>query len=510
MAKLSLVSADPSTLPCDLLLVPTFETDVAGDQKRLAALLAVDKALDGLLLKTAAEEEFAGRADQGFVFLTQEKASARRVMLLGLGKRQKFDPEVLRLALGRGAKAALRLKAGKVVVAMPEVREVDACIKAAAEALLLGSYRFDRYKGKEKKPKAEIKEVRFCLPDGVQRTAELQAALELGEKVAEATNLARDLVNEPASALTPATLAEAARKVAREKKLKVEIHGPEGIEKLGMGMLLAVARGSALPPTLIKLSYTPAGKHARRAPLAFVGKGLTYDSGGLSLKPTESMAEMKNDLAGAAAVIAAMRVIAELKPPFPVHAYVGACENMPGGRAFKVGDVLHSRSGKTVEVMNTDAEGRLVLGDVLDWACESKPSLLVDLATLTGACVVALGHYTTGAFGADDTTVWEVLEAAKSAGEPMWRMPFVEELRDGLKSEIADLKNVGERWGGAVTAALFLREFVGETPWVHLDIAGPAMSGKERGYFAKGATGVGVRTLVDLVRDRIRDDELKG
>ena len=511
MAKLSLVAADVTKQRCDLLLLPVFESDLKDSKNVLKALAGVDAALGGLLLKTAAEEEFTGKPDQSLVLHTHDKVPARRVMLLGLGTRQKFEPEVLRLAMGRGAKAAQRLKVEKVAAAVTAVREIEACVRAVAEGLLLGLYRFDRYKTKDKGARAgQLKEAKIFLPEGTAKTRFLQQSLDLGVLVAEATNGARDLVNEPPNTLTPAKLVEAARKVAREGKLKIEVLGRAQIQKQKMGMFLAVAKGSVEAPALVHLSYVPAGKAAKEPALALVGKAITFDSGGLSLKPSESMAGMKNDMAGAAAVLGAMKVIAQLEPAFPVHAFMGACENMPGGRAYKLGDVLTSRAGKTVEVLNTDAEGRLVLADVLSLAADLKPATIIDVATLTGACVVALGHHTIGAFGVEDSTVWEVLEAARAAGEDIWRLPINELLRDSLKSEVADLKNVGDRWGGAISAALFLKEFVGETPWVHLDIAGPATSPKERGYLGKGATGAGVRTLVQYVRDRMGTEVIKG
>jgi leucyl aminopeptidase len=276
--------------------------------------------------------------------------------------------------------------------------------------------------------------------------------------------------------------------------------GRREIEKLAMGMFLGVTRGSAEEPRLVKVSWVPR-RSARTAPLVLVGKAITFDSGGLSLKPTDSMVTMKSDMAGSAAVLAAMKVIAELAPPFPVHALLGACENMPGGRAYKPSDVLVAYNGKTVEVTNTDAEGRLVLGDVLAWAVDTlRPAAVVDVATLTGACVVALGSYTVGAFGPDGAAIDAVLAAGRAAGEDLWRLPLVEPVKETLKSDVADLKNTGERWGGAISAAHFLREFTAETPWAHLDIAGPAFSSKERGYIGKGGTGVAVRTLVELVR----------
>jgi leucyl aminopeptidase len=236
--------------------------------------------------------------------------------------------------------------------------------------------------------------------------------------------------------------------------------------------------------------------------VCFVGKAITFDSGGLSLKPSDAMIDMKTDMAGSAAVLGAMKVIAKMQPPFPVHAFFGACENMPSGNAYRLGDVLVSRLGKTVEITNTDAEGRLVLGDILAWANELKPAAIIDLATLTGACIIALGHYMAGGFGVDDQLFYDLSESARLAGEELWRLPVNEYQRDVLKSEVADLKNAGDRAGGASSAALFLKEFVGETPWIHLDIAGPSQSPKERGYYSKGATGYGVRTLVEFIARR--------
>jgi leucyl aminopeptidase len=267
-----------------------------------------------------------------------------------------------------------------------------------------------------------------------------------------------------------------------------------------MGMFLGVTRGSAEPPRLVQVSYVPRGA-AGKAPLVLVGKAITFDSGGLSLKPTESMVTMNTDMAGAAAVLAAMRVVAGLRPPFPVHAVLGACENMPGGRAYKPSDVLRAFDGKTVEITNTDAEGRLVLGDVLAWAGKAlRPAAMVDVATLTGACVVALGNTTAGLFGPDGKVVDAVLAAARVAGEDVWRLPLTPALEENLESDRADMKNTGERWGGAITAAHFLHRFAGDVPWAHLDIAGPSHAGKERGYVVPGGTGFGVRTLVELVR----------
>lgn len=489
-----------------LLVIPLLDGDL-GDTAP-TSLTAADKALDGKLRAAATQEGFKGKAEQSLVLNTLGKLTAERVLLLGLGSRGKFNHEVLRQAAGRAAKAAQKLKAQELTFVVPEALAAPEAVRAIAEGLLLGVYKFDRYKTggpKEEKKSPGLTTVKLVVSGDSQ---ELQAAVELGRHVAEATNWARDLVNEPPNVVDPERLARAAQEVAKASGLKATIGGRKEIERLNMGMFLGVAQGSAHEPKLIHLAYIPKNpKDARRAPLALVGKAITFDSGGLSLKPADSMIDMKTDMAGSAAVLGAMRVIGELAPPFPVHAFVGACENMPSGTAYRPGDILTSRLGKTVEITNTDAEGRLVLGDILTWAVEHKPAAIVDLATLTGACVVALGNYIVGAFGDNDGAVEEVLKAAKAAGEEFWRMPVTELQKDALRSEVADMKNSGERWGGAINAALFLKEFVGDTPWVHLDIAGPSTSPKERGYFNKGATGVGLRTLVELVRQRTASPE---
>jgi leucyl aminopeptidase len=502
--KFSFIDGDASRAQGQLLVIPLFDGDLTDKKNRPAALAEVDAALEGLLLKAASHEGFKGKAEQTWTLHTHGRIKADRVMLLGLGARATFDPEVLRQACGRAVKSALRTKAADLTFALPVVREFDQCVKATVEGCVLGAYKFDRWKsaGKEEKKGATVNAVRILVPEGQERTKALDEMVTLGMNIAEATNWARDLVNEPPAEMNPSALAAQAKTLTR-LGLKVTVRGRKEIEKLRMGMFLAVAQGSVHEPQFIEVSYTPKNqKDAKRPAVALVGKAITFDSGGLSLKTAEGMVDMKTDMAGSAAVLGAMRVIAQLKPPFPVVAYMGACENMPSGNAYRPGDVLVSRLGKTVEVTNTDAEGRLVLGDMLTYASEQKPAVLVDLATLTGACMVALGHYIVGAFGEDDQSVWSVLESARGAGEQMWRMPMLELQKDTLRSEVADMKNSGERWGGAINAAMFLKEFVVDTPWVHLDIAGPSQSPKERGYFAKGATGVGVRTLVELVRRR--------
>jgi leucyl aminopeptidase len=497
--KLKLVSKIPAEAEADLLAIPLFQEEMDGKTPP-AAFKAMDATLRRALMEGASREGFKGKPEQSWSMHTLGKLPARLLVLLGLGPRARFRAEALRMAAGRAAKTAERVRAASAALFLPS--EAAEHIQAATEGLLLGAYRFDRYRTANTDEKnAGLKGAQLLLAE-TRRPAEVhQRALELGERVGEATNWARDLVNEPAGQLTPTKLAQEARVAARASGLEVSIGGRREIEKLRMGLFLGVAQGSAQEPRLIHLRYRPKNRaHAKRPPVALVGKAITFDSGGLSLKTAEGMLDMKTDMAGSAAVLAAMRVIAALKPPFPVYAFIGACENMPSGTAYRPGDILTSRLGKTVEITNTDAEGRLVLGDMLAWAAEHKPSAIIDLATLTGACVIALGHYVTGAFGDDQPLMKALLKSARAAGEEIWQLPIAEGQKDALRSEVADLKNSGERWGAAINAAIFLKEFVGNTPWVHLDIAGPSVSPKERGYFSKGATGVGVRTLVEFVR----------
>jgi leucyl aminopeptidase len=300
--------------------------------------------------------------------------------------------------------------------------------------------------------------------------------------------------------VTPKALATAAKRMADKAGLTCEVLGRAQIRKLGMNLFLGVAQGSAEEPQLVRISYEP--PRSKSGSVALVGKAITFDSGGLSIKTAQGMEDMKTDMAGAAAIISAMQLVAVLKPPFPVRAYFGACENLPSGTAYKPGDVIQGKNGTTVEVLNTDAEGRLVLADVLAWAVEEKPAAVVDLATLTGAILVALGPWTSGLFSNDEAVARELEGAARSAGESVWRMPLPPEMEELIKSPVADLKNTGGRWGGSINAALFLQHFVGKVPWAHLDIAGPASLDRERGYNPRGGTGAGVRLLAEWIRRR--------
>ncbi len=498
----------PLRVEADALVLPVFEGDLRAGSAS-GAIGALDALLGGALRTAARAERFEGKTGQELQLPTLGRAAAARVILVGLGardgagallRRGGFEP--LRTAVGGAARSALKAGARALAVAVPDgaPHDLPAAARAAAEGALLGAYAFLRYKT-EKKPVARLESVRITVPPGRERGREVRDALDVAAEIARAVAWARDLVNLGPADCTPTHLADAARALAREAGLGFEQRGPKEIAALGMGMFLGVTRGSAEPARLVTVSWVPRGAAAKRRPIVLVGKAITFDSGGLSLKPTESMVTMNTDMAGSAAVLGTMRVVAALRPPFPVHAVLGACENMPGGRAYKPSDVLVAFDGQTVEITNTDAEGRLVLGDVIGWAARRwKPAMLVDVATLTGACMVALGMTTAGLLGPDGPVVDAVLAAARASGEDVWRLPLVEALKEQLKSDRADMKNTGERFGGAISAAHFLHAFAKETPWAHLDIAGPSHALKERGYVAKGGTGFGIRTLVELVR----------
>ena len=373
--------------------------------------------------------------------------------------------------------------------------EAAAAVQAIAEGLTLASFSADRYKSGERcgPPPEEL----LVVMESARDIGALETAAERGRILGDASNMARELCNEPSNVLTPSVFAERAAVIGREAGLEVEILDEDEIARLGMGLLLGVAKGSAEPPRVIVLRHEPPGTPAAPV-LGLVGKGITFDTGGISIKPADGMDRMKDDMSGGAAVICAMRAIAMLRAPIKVLGVVPATENMPGGRAIKPGDVLTGASGKTVEVLNTDAEGRLILGDGLWYAQQLGATHLVDVATLTGACVVALGKVASGLFGQPDGWVESVRRVAQRAGDRCWPMPLYEEYTEQLRSEIADLVNSGGRPAGACTAAVFLKEFVGNLPWAHLDIAGTAWADEAKPWQPKGATGVAVRTLAEL------------
>jgi leucyl aminopeptidase len=422
---------------------------------------------------------------------------AKRLLAVGAGKPGKFTAAELRRAVGAAIRHLKSKSIADVAVWLDPAHAGADYVSAAVEGAILGDFETDRYKT-DKKERKRVAHFAVAVAEGGPH---LDAALERGRIIAEAQNFTRELANEPANRLTPLGLAEHARQMAQEFGLEYEVLDRDRMTQLGMGSLLGVAIGSAEPPALIVLRYRPAAAPPGSAHLGLVGKGVTFDTGGISIKPADGMEKMKYDMAGGAAMIGAMRALAQLKPAIPVTALIPAVENMPGSRAQRPGDIVTSLSGKTIEVINTDAEGRLILADALTYAQRLGCTHLVDAATLTGAIVVALGHYNVGLFANDDALRERVMLAARAEGEKMWHMPLEDEYKDYLKNAYADISNVGGRHGGAVTAAMFLKEFADPAPWVHLDIAGTAWLDDGKPFLAKGPTGVPLRTMVRLAMD---------
>jgi len=493
--EIEVIAGDITKVETDAIVVGLFED---GEELTSApsAVTAVDKALKGAVSHLISSGEVKGKFGEVGVIHTLGKLPARIVAVAGLGKRQDFNLDRSRGVAGEYCRTLRRLSCKSIGSAVCDVGiggiEPEGSGRAIVEGSLLGLYDFTRYK------KPEYGEVKRMLvverEDG--KVAAVRRGCEKGRTMAEAAILARDMVNEPANSMTPTRMADMAAEIADKLGLQFQVFGSEEMEGMGMGALLGVARGSAQSPKLIVLGYR--GGEASDKGIGFVGKGVTFDSGGISIKPSEGMGEMKEDMAGGAVVIAALSGIAQLKCKVNVTAIVPAAENLPGGSALKPGDIVKAMNGKTIEVISTDAEGRLLLADALSYAVKQGLSPLIDVATLTGACRIALGSLYSGAFGNNQELVTRVIEAADRAGEKFWQMPMPEEYKEQNKSQIADIKNTGNRYGGAITAALFLSEFVNGTPWVHIDIAGTASSNKESGYTVKGATGVGVRALMEL------------
>jgi leucyl aminopeptidase len=486
---------DFSKTTADTLLLGAF-SDV---KKPADELAGVDIALDGEVTRLIKQGEIKGKLNEVTIIHTLGMLPAGRVAILGLGKKQELTPDKIRIAVAEACRT-LRKKGAKHIEAVlvgNGVNQIspEAAAEVITEGAILGLYTFNRHLT-AKSEQGEIEELVIVDPDAKNKTA-VQQSVNSGKILAEAANLARDMVNEPPNYMTPTILAGEAVKVAEKNGLEIEILERKQIEELGMGGLLGVAQGSQQPPKFIVLRYQ--GKSAKAVDIALVGKGITFDSGGISLKPSQDMGDMKSDMAGGASVIAAMGAIGQLKPKINVMAIVAATENLPSGTALKPADVLTAMNGKTIEIITTDAEGRLTLADALGYANKQGAKLIVDIATLTGACEVALGYVTTGAFTNNQELQDKVIAAGTEAGDKIWPFPMFEEYKELNKSDVADLKNTGGSKGGAITAALFLEEFAEKTPWVHLDIAGTALLNSPKGYYIKGATGVPTRSLIKLV-----------
>jgi leucyl aminopeptidase len=471
----------------DALIVGVFAGQVADSD----ALLALEDALGGGLLSHLKASEFDGKLEQTLEVPTFGRVKSRRLLVVGLGAKGELDGARARSVLAAAVRAAQSSATKTLALALPQPLPP---LRAVGEAIVLGAYKFSRYFTGERKPKAELGKVTVLVAGKV--TPEQKKHLETGVAVGRAVCIARDAVNEPPNELYPETLAQLAQRIAKENGFKVKVLDKKGILAAGMLLHYAVGQGSVNEPRFIHLSYVPKKKKKK---VVFVGKGLTFDSGGLCIKPAAGMGEMKSDMGGAAAVLGLMAAIGVVKPDIEVHVLVGAAENMPDGAAYRPADVFGSLNGKTVEIINTDAEGRLVLADALAYAVGLKPDVIVDAATLTGAALVALGKTCSAYYATDEKLATELEASAKEAGELFWRMPLLDELGEQLKSDIADLKHTGDRYGGSITAALFLREFVGKVPWVHCDIAGPVLAERARGAYPKGGTGHAVLTFLSFV-----------
>jgi len=487
-------SGDVCSIECDAIVVNLFE----GVDKPGGATGTVDTALGGTITGLIGAGEIKGKLNEIHIIHSLGKIPARIVAVAGLGKKEDFDldkvrnlmGEVIRVLKKHSCKTAASILHGAGAGGI----EPAAAAQAIAEGCLLGSYRFVKHITKNDE-NHEIEKF-IVLERDEAKLDSIRRGVQKGQILAESTVLARNMVNEPANHMTPGDMARVASEIASDHGLEITVMEREQMEKEGMGAVLGVAQGTHQPPKFIVLSYK--GDTSSSSTVGFIGKGLTFDSGGISLKSQEFMSDMKGDMSGGAAVIAAISAIAGLKLKVNVTAIVPATENLPGGRALKPGDVIKASNGKTIEVVNTDAEGRLILADALSYAVKAGLSPIIDLATLTGACHVALGDLWAGVFSNNQQLVEKLIEAGGRAGEHLWQLPLAEEYKEMNKSEIADIKNSGGRYGGAITAALFLQEFVGEVPWVHMDIAGPFMSDKIKGILVKGATGFGVRTLVNF------------
>jgi leucyl aminopeptidase len=490
--KITVRSVLPAREVGDVIVVGTPLLGRAKKNQR-TSLDGFDRALGGALGRLIKKEEFKGKKDQQISLSTLGRVKAERLVVIGLGDVAKLGAGDVRTFAAKAARCANADKAKRLVLGVPEGLEDR--LREIVEGLELGAYRFTRYMTGERKPKAELGQVTICLLGKLPKNVKEQ--IDLGQVVGAGVNLSRDLSNEPPNVLFPDALAEAAKTAAKDANVKVQVFDFKEIQRRGMKLLQAVGQGSEKKPCMVHFSYVPANPKRR---IAVVGKGITFDSGGLSIKPAAGMGEMKHDMSGAANVVGLMSIVGRLKPDVEVHGILAAAENMPDGNAYRPGDVWGSLDGKSVEIINTDAEGRLILADALAYARALEPDLIVDNATLTGACVVALGNSCSGWYASNEATADEFASAVKASGEQMWRLPLLEDLKDQLKSDSADLKHTGDRWGGSISAALFLREFIGAVPnWVHCDIAGPAMGDRVRGWDPKGGTGHGVLTFLALI-----------
>jgi len=468
----------------------------ADDDAHGAEFVALDARANGRLSQLASEEGFTGDAGKTLLVHTSDLAQ-KRVLLVGVGKAQDLQPVDLRKLAAAVAEEADKRHLATAVIALPAAVDLALAVRYAAEGVVLGAYRYTAWLTDEKDTRRYLEGVSLSVPGA--DLAALKPVLARANAASHAVNMARDLVNSPPVECTPKYLANVAATIAKDEGLECIIFDEARIAAEKMGLLHAVGIGSSEPPRFIHLTYRPEGADASTPQVALIGKGLTYDAGGYNIKPTGALEDMKIDMSGAAAVLGAMKAIKAFAPKVIVHGIIPSAENLVSGNAYKPGDIIRSHNGKTVEIMNTDAEGRLILADALSYAEKLGCQKLVDLATLTGACMIALGPFTAGLFANDAGWRAAIEAAAVRGGEDFWALPLSKKLRSMLKSPIADMKNIGERWGGAITGALFLQEFIGKATWAHLDIAGPASNDKPEPGTPRGGTGFGVMTLLELV-----------
>jgi leucyl aminopeptidase len=494
-------SQSPKQIDAHALAVAMFRSEkVSGD-----LLQTLDDAVDGLISRVIQNEEFAGKPGETAYFHVSGKGlKARRLLLIGCGDRADYKAAQISQMAGTAVRF-LRSKNAKSIAIFPRTDgDIEKTAQTAISGAIMGLFEPDKYRTQDKEERT-LDQI-LIVSEGADRKV-VQRGADRGKIIGEAVNFTRDLANEPGGHLTPTILADRARKVAKQFGLTIDVLDQRQMEKLGMGSLLGVSRGSDEPPKLIVMKYEPRKSNKKAGLLALVGKGITFDSGGISLKPGENMELMKYDMTGAATVIGAMQAIAQLKPSIPVLGIAPCSENLPSGKATKPGDVLRAMTGKTIEVINTDAEGRLVLADAIAYARKLGATQIIDMATLTGAVSIALGDVNTAIIGTDQVLIDQVIMAGKEAGEKFWQLPLDKEYTNQIKSDIADIKNVGGKKAGTITAAAFLKEFVEDTSWAHLDIAGTAWGDTAQPYRSKGPTGIAVRTLIEFIES---PDRLNG
>lgn len=488
--KYRLIKGDPLKLKSSVLVVAKFE-----DENIQKTVKKVDDVLKGAITNISEDEKFNAKLGKILNINTIDRTGSEHILVAGLGKRSDFTASDLK-KIGIAVSKKVKGFASRVIIALDlEGNKLNS--QHLISGLILGLYDFNKYKSCNNNEQIDIN---FDFIWHKLTEKDFKESLNKAQCIAEATCFTRDLVNEPPDTLTPTKLAEYAKQIADENGLECEIFNNVQIKEKGMGGLYAVSKGSLEDPRFIHMTYTP--KRKARKTIAIVGKGITFDSGGLCIKPADYMKTMKMDMGGSAVVLGVMKVIANIRPSVKVHALISSCENMLGGGAYKPDDVLKALNGKTIEIINTDAEGRVVLSDALSYAVQLKVDEIVDLATLTGACIVALGNYTAGVMGNNQMVVNRILKAANTVGEKVWQLPMDDELRKDIESDIADVKNAGSRYGGAITAAMFLEHFVSDTPWAHIDIAGPAFIEKGGEFYPKGATGFGVQTILQYLSEK--------